>query len=73
MKKGTQFSSFPFHHPYVLTILEYHKLTSLPDLRIAGQFEVVTNASAYLYASLNNNGFGLVLNCFKFKPQDGMG
>ena len=56
-----------------MTILEYYKSKILPGIRIAGQFESITDASPSIYASLKKNGFAFVCNSFTILPKDVVG
>ena len=76
MKKGNFFSGFPFahnRHPYVVTILDYYKSKILPGIRIAGEYESITDASPTIYGSLKKNGFAFVRNAFEILPKDVIG
>ena len=71
-RKGQYFSCYLFihhRHPFSLTIIDYYKSTIIPGIRIAGEFESITDSSPHLYASLKN-GFTLYKNAINIKPKD---
>ena len=75
-KKGNDFPGYPFKHhrnPFALQIIEYYKSTIIPGIRVAGEFETITDSSSNLYASLKKNGFALYKNAINIKPKDVFG
>ena len=72
-RKGHDFSGYPFvhhRHPFAISIIEYYKSIIVPGIRVAGEFETITDSSAHIYASLKKNGFALCKNAIDIKPKD---
>ena len=64
---------FPFlrhRHHCAVTSIEYYELNIVPGIRVAGEFEAITDTSSHIYTSLKKNGFALLFNCLKLTPKD---
>ena len=55
----------------MISVIEYYyKSIIIPCIRVAGEFETITDSSVHIYASLKKNRFALCKNAIDIKPKD---